>query len=117
MANPQNLRPPWKPGESGNPGGRPKGRSCAADLRRILDEEAKIKGQSPGHGVANREALLRRLVDDAIKTGNPALYRLILEWHDGRPPDAPPDSEDDATEAPRRIVIPDADDRYSPRTD
>lgn len=22
--NPQNLRPPWKPGQSGNPGGRPK---------------------------------------------------------------------------------------------
>lgn len=26
MANPQNLRPPWQPGQSGNPKGRPKNR-------------------------------------------------------------------------------------------
>ena len=40
MANPtgKGLRP-YKPGQSGNPGGRPKGQSFAAILRDLLDRE------------------------------------------------------------------------------
>lgn len=79
MPNPQNLRPPWKPGQSGNPGGRPKGRSCTAILNRILDEEAKVKGQASGHGITNREVLVRQLFGDTMKTGHPALYRLLMD--------------------------------------
>jgi len=37
------LPPPvatrWKPGQSGNPGGRPKGESITALLRRVLEQE------------------------------------------------------------------------------
>lgn len=29
----------WKPGQSGNPGGRPKGRSITARLRALLEQE------------------------------------------------------------------------------
>lgn len=40
--NPNNLRPPWKPGESGNPGGRPKGytafrKLCRSHTTKALD--------------------------------------------------------------------------------
>lgn len=37
--NPENLRPPWKPGESGNPKGRPKGRSITDRLRQIVEQD------------------------------------------------------------------------------
>ena len=33
-----NLMPQWKPGQSGNPGGRPKGKSITAELRKLLDK-------------------------------------------------------------------------------
>ena len=40
MADPKdNLRPPWKPGESGNPNGRPKERPIAAELRKLLERD------------------------------------------------------------------------------
>jgi hypothetical protein len=35
----ENLRP-WKPGESGNPGGRPRTKSITEELQRLLDQEA-----------------------------------------------------------------------------
>ena len=37
--NTDGLRPPWKPGESGNPGGRPKGTSITARLREIVEKD------------------------------------------------------------------------------
>lgn len=36
-----NLRPPWKKGESGNPGGRPKGRWLTDELEKQLPPQAK----------------------------------------------------------------------------
>jgi len=36
----------WKPGQSGNPGGRPKGRSITGELRELLDGEHNGKGLS-----------------------------------------------------------------------
>jgi hypothetical protein len=74
-------------GQSGNPGGRPKGRSCAAMLRDILDEEAKLKDRPAGHGISVRELLMRKLVDQATKTMDPALLRIIFERSDGKVPD------------------------------
>lgn len=41
--NPDNLRPPWKPGESGNPGGRPQTKPLTDTLRRILEMPADEK--------------------------------------------------------------------------
>ena len=34
----KHLKPPWKKGQSGNPGGRPKGKSITAELRKLLDK-------------------------------------------------------------------------------
>lgn len=36
--NPKNLRPPWKPGESGNPGGRPKKRPITDEYFQLADQ-------------------------------------------------------------------------------
>ncbi len=36
--NPQNLMPPWKPGQSGNPLGRPKGKSITKIMFEVLAE-------------------------------------------------------------------------------
>lgn len=44
--NTDNLRPPWKPGESGNPAGRPKGKSITDELRKLVED-----GKN-GHDVA-----------------------------------------------------------------
>tara|TARA_B100001123_G_scaffold199096_1_gene226374 strand:- start:430 stop:867 length:438 start_codon:yes stop_codon:yes gene_type:complete len=37
--NPANLRPPWKKGQSGNPKGRPKGRTLTDRLLKRLEQE------------------------------------------------------------------------------
>ena len=42
MANEQNLREPWKPGQSGNPKGRPKNR-VPEQLVTIFGSKAKAK--------------------------------------------------------------------------
>jgi L-rhamnose isomerase len=54
----ENLRP-WKPGQSGNAGGRPKKRSISEELERMLDEEAPNSGGKPWAAVI-AEALLRK---------------------------------------------------------
>lgn len=46
MANPQNLRPPWKPGESGNPVGHSKGRRQTADLLALIEETGATRAIS-----------------------------------------------------------------------
>ncbi len=55
---------PWKPGESGNPKGRPPGRGLAAELRDAIAKSA------PG--------VIRKLVTQA-RNGDTAAARLLLE--------------------------------------
>lgn len=59
MRNTAGLRPPWQPGESGNPGGRPKGAgSLAALVRQLTQDGAEVahfyfavfNGRFPGKG-------------------------------------------------------------------
>src|SRR5271157_809947 len=41
----KNLCPPWQPGESGNPGGRPKKKPISEAYERlVLEEAAKVAG-------------------------------------------------------------------------
>lgn len=68
----------WRPGQSGNPGGRPKGRSVVAILRELLDAEALFNRPIPGD---------RRLADffaesmywHAIMGGNHHFAKEILD--------------------------------------
>jgi hypothetical protein len=59
-------RPPWKPGQSGNPDGRPKGSRNKATLAAL----ALLDGES--------EALTRKAVDLALE-GDTTALRLCLE--------------------------------------
>ena len=42
--NTSGLRPPWKPGQSGNPGGRPKGSGLTDIIRRVLSQPDESYG-------------------------------------------------------------------------
>lgn len=78
------LPPPeehrWKPGQSGNPKGRPKGRSITAVLRDMLDDDAvdtQGKKQKVKRAVAG--ALLRRALGGDVKA-----IREVLDRTEGR---------------------------------
>ncbi|MFQ5662890.1 MAG: DUF5681 domain-containing protein [Terriglobia bacterium] len=59
----ENLKP-WKPGQSGNPGGRPK-RDVAAEITRAVFE-------------GNKEAIYRAMLK-ALKKGNPRVFKELAE--------------------------------------
>lgn len=65
----------FKPGQSGNPGGRPKGTSLTAVLRRVLEREHQ--GRPIG------ELLVERLVKEALSGKLPHL-KEVLDRVEGR---------------------------------
>jgi len=82
----QNFSKEWyanqfKPGQSGNPNGRPKGQSIEALVRAILDE--KIEGKIDGEQVSmtKREAIARRVVQESIRGKERMTMELLKrEW-------------------------------------
>ena len=64
----------WKPGQSGNPGGRPKGLSITAEIRRLLGETPNAK-----------EDLAKAILEQA-KGGNAAALKEVLARIDGPVP-------------------------------
>lgn len=103
---PQNLKP-WRPGQSGNPGGRPRRRTVAVAVDEILQsaefEEHKLE---PGEKVVD---LVARVIVRGALAGRFAFVDLILNR------DRLNFDEDDLrrmqAERPR-IKIPNRDDRY-----
>lgn len=66
------YRPPrknqWKPGQSGNPKGRPKGRkSNATILREILDKRLEVPVDGRIRLISVRELMLTRFADAGLK--------------------------------------------------
>ena len=59
----ENLKP-WKPGQSGNPGGRPK-RDVASEIARAVFE-------------GNEEVIYRAMLK-ALKKGNPRVFKELAE--------------------------------------
>ena len=96
MPNPrslENLRPiPWKPGQSGNPKGRPK-QSLTALLRKAA-EKRELFGQPMPEGQDVGEAFADACFAWAIK-GNPSFASQILDRLEGKVP-AAKDGDDDA---------------------
>lgn len=73
MANP-NPKPNWKPGESGNPNGRPKkGYSITETIRAMMDEKPEIK-----------QALSTKVIEMALK-GDLAAMKLVWSYLEGMP--------------------------------
>ncbi len=73
----------FPPGVSGNPAGRPPGESLTAELRRLLRDEARLKGQPDGHGVLNRRLAAEKLFQLAMG-GDAKMMKILWERADGR---------------------------------
>ncbi len=67
----------WKPGQSGNPGGRPKGKSITALLRERLEDQH--------NGKALAAILVESLLKGALK-GNLPHIKEVLDRTEGRSP-------------------------------
>jgi len=74
---------PFQPGQSGNPGGRPKG---SKSLRNLLIQALRKKAKD-GRGGEKEfyDVLVESIVVNAAK-GNAALVKLIFDYHEGPPP-------------------------------
>lgn len=67
----------WKPGQSGNPGGRARGRTIAAELREVLAEDDPKK----------RKTVLRKLAEAIIKRalkGDVYAAQFVAERTEGK---------------------------------
>ena len=82
----------FKPGESGNPGGRPRGLSLTAILHETLDATELCGEPVPGGRTVAR-ALIEAMLAHAIKKGDPSLIRETIARVDG-PIGSPPPSDD-----------------------
>ncbi|MDU8912500.1 DUF5681 domain-containing protein [Aestuariicoccus sp. MJ-SS9] len=70
----------FKPGQSGNPGGRPKGsKSFKSVLQDELDREVSLSEQGVVSKVTKMEALAKRLVGDALSGDPRALAELLRQ--------------------------------------
>ena len=72
------LHSRFKPGQSGNPSGRPRGRSITAELRKMLDQG--LGGKDPA------TAMARIAYQRALK-GDWKFWNSIVERVDGKVPD------------------------------
>ena len=76
----EHLKPyQWRPGQSGNPAGRPKKKSFLEVLRDVLQEDLQItEGPLAGKSIPKLEMVARILVDELLKRNT----RLITEFLD-----------------------------------
>lgn len=75
-------RPPlstrWKPGQSGNPKGRPKGsKNLATIFNDALKQTLQIQENGKTRKITAREGIVRRLVNEALK-GNIKATAFVL---------------------------------------
>lgn len=68
----------FQKGQSGNPGGRPKGTSLTAELRRMMDEKAGADSK-----ITRRRALLESLYAMALK-GDVRAHAIIWDRTEGK---------------------------------
>ena len=90
-------------GESGNPGGRPRGTSLTAKIRRAL-EAPDESNPSRTMGDAIVEAMIH-----AARNGDVQVFKLLIERVDGRVAER---VEPETNDPPRRIQIPDIHERF-----
>lgn len=76
---------PYKPGQSGNPGGRPKGRSLTSIVRELLDSNT-LGGKPIPNGRTIGEMLGDVIVKEALK-GKHAFAKEVWDRMDGKVPD------------------------------
>ena len=83
--NPQNLRPPWKPGEVPNPRGRPKGVGADALLKQLAQSVKRTTHPITGKRVnmTIEEGIGWQLVNKALR-GDLRAIELYLERTQGK---------------------------------
>ncbi len=82
--NTTNLRPPFKPGQSGNPKGRKKGKTLTTILREALDK-TDIGGKPIPNGWTAAEYFVQIMISLACK-GDPLMIKEIFNRIDGKVP-------------------------------
>ena len=94
---PQHTR--FRPGDSGNPGGRAKGvRNLATDVRRTLKGLIKVKEGGRSHKISAQAGMLLVLREKALKADARALDRLLnlgIKFNNEPDSEAHPLSTDD----------------------
>jgi Family of unknown function (DUF5681) len=101
----------FRPGQSGNPRGRPKRpRGIAALVERALDEEVEAKENGEKRRMTKRLAMVKQLANGAAKGEHRATQLILALLRDDKGPPAAPEperlDEDDAVvvaELVRRI--------------
>jgi hypothetical protein len=98
-------RPPkasrFKPGQSGNPKGRPPGsRNLKTDLTALLKKPVSIREDGELRQVSRQQAMLLSLFDKAlrgdVKAANQIITMLMkMEAPEAEPPAPPPVTDDD----------------------
>jgi hypothetical protein len=72
----ENLRKPWQPGESGNPGGRVKSRPISELLRELLDETS-VAGRDLPEGRTLKEVVAFKLVEAIISSPPQTMLKAV----------------------------------------
>jgi Family of unknown function (DUF5681) len=79
-------RPPessrFKPGQSGNPKGRPKGsKNLDTIFAELMNKKVVCSENGKNRKISVREGMLRRLIQEALN-GNSKVILQLLEWHE-----------------------------------
>ena len=82
LANPQNLKPPWPKGQSGNPAGHSRDRRFTAALIQQID-----------HNPDDCEELVKVAIDLAL-AGDFPMWKALYDRIDGLPKNRQPRTED-----------------------
>ena len=76
MPNPENLNPPWKPGETGNPAGYSNGRRTATKLRNALD--IMLEQAVPDELLVEMPPEMAALLPDGITFAELIALRVVI---------------------------------------
>jgi hypothetical protein len=101
--NLENLKP-WKPGQSGNPAGKPKGRSVTARLRDLLDA-VELGGKPVPDGKQVADLLAEVILKNALK-GDHRFVSTVLDRTEGKVADKTDGEPNGNPDAKPRIIIP-----------
>lgn len=75
----------WKPGQSGNPNGRPKGKTdLYAELQSVLLTRIAIGGEGSERSMTIQEALVRKARQMALD-GSLAMQKIVLQLESAAP--------------------------------
>lgn len=82
----KNLPQHFKPGQSGNPKGRPKGsKNFTTLIRETLQKMGKIKIDGVEQELSYEEAMAFKMIQAAVATGDFQTQKLIWNYLDGMP--------------------------------